>query len=223
MANRTLIKICGVTSADIAVAAVSAGADMVGLVFVEQSPRYVDFAQAIDVAGAVDGKAQVVGLFKGHSFAEIHEAFDEVPIDMAQMHGPMNPGHVQELALPRFMRAVSFEPESIRQQISQWDAFHINDPRMVGLVIDAPDPSRIGGGTGRTFDWEALAQVLSELNPTVPIVLAGGLNPDNVAHAIELIDPWMVDVSSGVESARGVKDIARINQFCVAVRQSKRK
>lgn len=223
MANRTLIKICGIRTPQLAEAAVSAGADMVGLVFVEQSPRHVDFGQAIEIASAVEEHAQIVGLFKGHSFAEIHDAFDNVPIDIAQMHGPMNPDHIQELAMPQFMRAVSFDPHTIERQVREWDTFHINDPRMVGLMIDAPDPAKVGGGTGNAFDWEALADVLDEIEPTVPIILAGGLTPDNVAEAIETVGPWMVDVSSGVESSRGIKDIAKINEFCVAVRQSRRR
>ena len=218
MAQTTHIKICGIRTAEAAEAAIGAGADMVGLVFVDESPRAVPIEDAIEVARQVAGRAEVVGLFKGNSFAEIHECISGVPLSMLQLHGPMTPDHVRELAPIHFLRAVPFRDATFESDLRRWDEFHRHDARMVALIVDTPDPTKIGGGTGKAFDWSALRQVLDEVQPRVPIMLAGGLTPENVAEAIRVVRPWGVDVSSGVESSRGVKDMAKIRAFCQAAR-----
>lgn len=210
------IKICGVRTPEIANVAIDAGADMVGLVFAERSVRCVSMAEAQAVAEAVNDRAEVVGLFVDRPMADVHEHLRAVPLSMVQLHGALDPVSLQAARPPRLMKAIAFDAESIEQEIRRWDAFYQRSQQMVGLIIDTPDPREVGGGTGATFDWASLRAVLDRLAPVVPIGLAGGLTPDNVAQAIRIVRPWMVDVSSGVESEPGVKDPDRIRTFCTA-------
>jgi phosphoribosylanthranilate isomerase len=214
------IKICGLCTPELAKAAVDAGADMVGLVFVERSPRFVTLEEAQAVARDMAGSAEVVGLFKDQPLADVKRLVDDVPLSVVQLHGDYTPGMLADPAGPRFMRSIAFDPATIEDNLQTWDAHHAINPRMIALMIDAPDPSKIGGGTGNTFDWHALRDVLDRVKPMAPIVLAGGLNPDNVADAIRIIQPWMVDVSSGVEASRGTKDAGLIRAFCAAAAAS---
>jgi len=164
---------------------------------------------------AVAGRGEVVGLFKDQPLADVNRWIDDVPLSAVQLHGEYPPDVLVDSGL-RFMRSIPFARATIEDDLRLWDAHHASNPQMVALMIDAPDPSKIGGGTGQTFDWHALRAGLDRVKPTAPIVLAGGLTPDNVAEAIGIIRPWMVDVSSGVESSRGVKDAGLIRAFCAA-------
>ncbi len=213
------IKICGIRTPDVAEAAVEAGAAMVGVVFVPASPRSLSVDQAVAVAAAARGRAEVVGLVKDHSLGEVRQLVDAVGLDLLQLHGEVTGAAVEAAGVAvRCLDTAAFDAGSFVDRLRRVDAGFVETARPAALIVDTPDPSRIGGGTGRTFDWSALRQVLDEVQPRVPIMLAGGLTPDNVAEAIRIIRPWGVDVSSGVESQRGVKDIAKIRAFCRAVR-----
>ena len=216
--SSTQIKICGVRTPDIADVAIAAGADMVGVAFVNASPRYVTVPEARAVADRVGTRAAVVGLFKDHPLDVIEQHFSELPLDVAQIHGSATPGDLLGSSLPRFIRALSFDADTIVDDLHEWNAAHLRDERLVALIIDTPDPSKVGGGTGQTFDWSALRAALDEAQPIVPIILAGGLTPDHVAEAMRIVQPCGVDVSSGVEASRGVKDPARVRAFCEIVR-----
>lgn len=216
----THIKICGIRTPDVAAAAVEAGADMVGVVFVERSPRLVTLDEARAVAAAVSGRAEVVGLFKDASLDRVRQTAGRVPLSMLQLHGALAPADVPHLRPTRWLRAVSFDPQTIEADLRAVDNLSRANENLAAVIIDTPDPSQVGGGTGRAFDWPALRQVLDRLQPRTRVVLAGGLTPDNVAEAIAAVRPWMVDVSSGVESRRGEKDAALIQAFCEAARSA---
>ncbi|MAE60056.1 MAG: N-(5'-phosphoribosyl)anthranilate isomerase [Planctomycetaceae bacterium] len=218
--SSTRIKICGVRSTDIADVAIDAGAHMIGLNFVPASPRHVAFPEARQIAQHINARAQVVGLFKDESLPVVGQHFNDLPLTLAQIHGPITPQALSDSSIPRYLRAVSFDPQTFPAQLQQWNAHHIRDDRLDGLIVDTPDPTQIGGGTGKTFDWSALRDIIDQVQPQVPLILAGGLTPENVADAVRTVQPAAVDVSSGVESSRGIKDPARIRAFCDAVRNA---
>lgn len=215
MPERTRIKICGIKTPDIAEAAVDAGADMVGVNFVERSPRYVTVDEAAAVSQAVAGRAEVVGLFLDGDPDAMRQAVGQATLSMLQLHGKVDASLLHELDPIRVIVSLPFD-ENAEATLSQQGAAAL--PNLAALMVDTPDPSKIGGGTGVTFDWHALRETLDRVRPELPVVLAGGLTPDNVADAIAAAQPWMVDVSSGVESSRGVKDAGLIRAFCEAVR-----
>ena len=217
MDQPTRIKICGVRSPEIAEVVVEAGADMVGTVFVPRSPRHVTTEQAAAVSSAVAGSVKVVGLFKDGQADAMRQAYESAHLDALQLHGWIDEPLIQAVAPIDLIPAISYDTQ-VTHVISEWEFVARNHTHIKALLIDAPDPSGIGGGTGSTFNWQQLRDAIDQLQPNLPIVLAGGLTPDNVAEAITTVRPAMVDVSSGVESERGIKDPARIRAFCQAVR-----
>lgn len=202
------VKICGLTEAKGLVAAVEAGARYVGFVFFARSPRHVSPEQAADLAALVPPGIARVGLFVDPDDALLRGVLDKVPLDLIQLHGKEMPARVAEVkaltGLP-VMKAVGVaEPSDLD---ALWDYGLVADM----LLIDAKPPkgADLPGGNGIAFDWRLLAgrQILK------PWLLAGGLTPDNVAQALRLTRAPGVDVSSGVESAPGIKDPARIRQL----------
>ncbi len=217
MIERTKIKVCGVRTPDVAAAAVEAGVDMIGVNFVESSPRCVSVEEARAIAEAVKARAEVVGLFVDAEADSVREVYGAAGLTLLQLHGGLSVNEAGRMAPMPYMRATAFDPELLAGDVALWDRIHPDDHPPRALLVDTPDPRKIGGGTGRTFDWRGLRDLLDREQPRTPIVLAGGLTPDNVAEAIGTVRPWMVDVSSGVESRRGVKDVGRIRAFCEAV------
>lgn len=221
--NRTRIKICGITTPEQAETAVDAGADAVGLVFVDASVRNVDLPTAQRICSAVGAMVDIVALFLNPDDGEnrLAQVYGQVPVTVLQLHNRADrtTGNVAPM---RVIRATAFEPERIAKRIQWFDEEYRQLDHVCGLIVDTPDPTQVGGGTGESFDWDQLAQVLQNVQPKVPIILAGGLTPDNVGRAIATVRPYAVDVSSGVEAERGVKDPARIRDFCHAVRQADR-
>ena len=199
--RRTRVKICGVRDIATALEAASAGADAVGLVFAPKSPRRVDPATAAAIGAALPPWVAAVGVFADAPGGAI--AADWAG-EWVQLHG-RGSSVPAELRARRMVRALPIDTED--DVLRAWDA----DTAVAALLIDAPDP-----GEGRTFDHQSFAARRATL--TKPLVLAGGLTPENVGAAIRLLRPWAVDVSSGVERERGVKDPARIHAFCAAVR-----
>lgn len=224
--SRTRIKICGVRDAATAAAAAACGADAVGFVFVDGSPRRVTPEAARDAVAALPAFVQPIGLFVDADAEMIRRVCDTAGIHTIQLHGNESPGFARQLAPLRVIKAVHFDRETAAAYIAQW-----RDQGLLGLLIDTPPPvtptesrSRShggkAGGSGVPFDWNQLAAFLAttEGRGSPPLILAGGLTPTNVAEAIALLRPHAVDVSSGVESSRGVKDPAKIRAFCDAVR-----
>ena len=196
----TKIKICGFTNADTAKEAVLAGIDAIGLVFYEKSPRNVDINSAREIVASLPPFVNRVGLFVNANPSFIDEVLCEVPLDTLQFHGDEGVIDCTQYQMP-FIKSVRVSLDTNVTQIA--DDFS----QASGLLLDSYNSHKYGG-TGEVFDW-SLACVDIEL----PVILAGGLNSDNVAEAIKQVRPYAVDASSGVESEPGVKDVDKIRAF----------
>ncbi len=205
---RTRIKICGIRDEDAALAAAESGADAIGFMFVKTSPRYIDPDEAWNIACYLPPFITKVGVFANAKF-EDYEAVREIcPFDFGQLHGNEAEPTVRDCG-PEVIKAIRFDPATIEAELLRWSRLDEID----ALLIDGS-----AGGEGIAVDWKALADVADSC--AHPIILAGGLTPDNVAQAIKTVRPWAVDVSSGVERERGIKDPALIAAFCEAVRRA---
>ena len=210
--SRTKIKICGIREPEHAQVAADAGADWIGVVFVEKSPRSVTPVQAHAVVStARHASATAVGLFADADAQTVEQNAVAAGLRTVQLHGHEPHAILDELAGMTVWKALPFGP-GLLDKAEPWD----EDPRIEALLIDTPPTGTLTGGSGVAFDWEALAGVKDKLQK--PIILAGGLTPENVGEAIRTVRPYAVDVSSGVESSRGVKDVGLITAFCEAVR-----
>ena len=206
MTARTRIKICGLKEPAHARLAAESGADAVGLVFYPPSPRYVKPGEAAKVAAALPPYVQAVGLFVNEEEAAIRAILERVPIDLLQFQGDETPEFCAAFGKP-FVRAVRME-EGV--DLVEY-AHRFTSAR--ALLLDAHVAGE-KGGTGATFDW---ARVPREA--PLPLILSGGLTAANVGRAVREVRPWAVDVSSGVESSRGVKDPALIVEFIRSVQR----
>lgn len=199
----TRVKICGITSAADARSAATAGADAIGLVFYEQSPRVVTIGQAVKIANAVGPYVTVVGLFVNASPKRVFDVLQQVPLHVLQFHGDENEEYCQQFNRPWY-KAIRMHPDL--DPIAEMAQY----PSATTYLCDAWRADKYGG-TGIVFDWRRLLDVSAQANTR--IILAGGLNPDNVAAAVKQVVPYAVDVSGGVESAPGIKDPAMIERF----------
>ena len=206
MQTRTRIKICGISRQPDAQAAAAAGADAIGFVFYPPSPRYVPPGTAAKIARALPPFVTTVGLFVDATDDEVRGVLATVPLGLLQFHGEETPEFCGRFGRP-YMKAVRVRYGT---DLLQYAA---NYPDATALLLDAYRPD-VPGGTGETFDWNLIPASLGR-----PIVLSGGLTPDNVGAGIERVKPWAVDVSSGVEAAPGVKDAQLIELFAAAVRR----
>ena len=201
--TRTRVKICGITTASAALAAAHAGADAIGLVFYAPSPRAVSVEEAADIVSALPPFVSSVGLFVNAEPALVHKVLARVTLDLLQFHGDETPAYCQSFGKP-WLKAIRVRPDTYIPGVME-EYRHAR-----GVLLDAWHED-VYGGSGRTFDWDLLKQQGSET--VMPVVLAGGLKPGNVAQAIRTVAPWGVDVSSGVESAPGIKSEPLINAF----------
>jgi len=202
---RTRVKICGITREQDAIAAADHGADAVGLVFYPPSPRYVSVEQAARIAAVLPPFVTTVGLFVNADAETIGEVVDTVGIDLIQFHGNECGEYCAQHGRP-WIRALRMKDGlNLAESAVEFSAAR-------GLLLDAYRPG-IPGGTGETFDWARIPSTLAG-----KIVLAGGLNPDNVAQAVRQVRPYAVDVSGGVEVSPGIKDANKIARFMAAVR-----
>ena len=197
---RTRVKICGITRAQDALQAVKQGADAIGLVFYPKSPRNVSAAQAAEIVSQIPAFVTVVGLFVDAEPAFIQEVISSVKLDLLQFHGDETPSACRQYSRP-YMKAIRVKNGT---NLVQYAADYA-DAR--ALLLDA-FAEGIPGGTGLVFDWSLIPHSL-----TMPVVLAGGLNAENVGVAIEQVRPYAVDVSGGVEASKGIKDAAKIAAF----------
>lgn len=193
------VKICGLTAVDDTLRCIEAGADAIGLNFWPGSPRCVDVSTAREIVGAAGGRAQIVGVFVDFELHQIREVLAQTGITWAQLHGSEPPELVAAL-LPRAYKALGVTDGSVVERARAYPGEH--------LLLDASVPG-VPGGTGRTFDWSIAAQVAKERKLT----LAGGLTPDNVAEGVRRVQPFRVDVASGVESSPGRKDEEKVRRF----------
>ena len=204
----TRIKICGITRPEDALIAAKLGADAVGLVFYEPSPRNVDIEQARAVVDVLPPFMTRVGLFVDAKPEQVRLALEKVGLDLLQFHGDESPQDCEVYNRP-YIKAIRMRDDVDLQSEAQ----RFNSAS--GLLLDAYQPG-VPGGTGESFDWSRLSQNdLQKLGK--PVILAGGLNPSNVGGAILLVQPYAVDVSGGVESEKGVKDHAKMSAFVKAV------
>lgn len=200
-------KICGITRIEDALAAAEAGADAIGLVFYAKSPRAVSVQQARAIIAALPPFVTTVGLFVDASPCELGEILDAVPLDLLQFHGDETPVYCDGWRRP-YIKALRVKPgDDIGAQIDAYAGAR-------GVLLDTFVPG-VPGGTGEAFDWSLVPQAASK-----PIILAGGLTPENVAAAIAQVRPYAVDVSGGVEASKGIKDGDKIKRFMQAVKQA---
>jgi len=219
-ATRTRVKICGLTRAQDVQAAVQAGADAVGFVFYAPSPRAVTAEQVAKLLKSVPPFVQPVGLFVDVSEAELLDILKTVRIDLLQFHGHETPeqcAHLAVLTGKRWIKALQMKPDVDILPIM--DSYR--EVGASGILLDAWHPD-LFGGTGHAFDWRRFPQFeqSSTSESQCPLILAGGLTPDNVTEAIHQTHPFAVDVSGGVESAKGIKDQILIQRFIAAVQSA---
>lgn len=197
---RTRVKICGITRPEDGLVAASAGADAIGLVFYAKSPRHVTPLQARAIIAALPPFVTTVGLFVDADIAEIEGVLREVPLDTLQFHGEETPEFCASFGRPYFKAISMRDGVDLPREAARFASAS-------ALLVDTFQAG-VPGGSGVSFDWNRLPAVLDK-----PLILAGGLNPDNVADAIRQARPYAVDVSSGVEAAKGIKDADKIAAF----------
>jgi phosphoribosylanthranilate isomerase len=204
------VKICGLKTPEAMTAALEGGADFVGLVFHPASPRHLEIEVAAYLAGYVPDSVKICGLFVDPPDNVLARTLENVRIDMIQLHGRESPERIAEIRQAFQKPVMKALAVSSRSGLAPVDRYEAAD----WLLLDAEGTAEMPGGTGKVFDWS----VLGGFERKGPWMLAGGLTPENVAQAISLLRPDAVDVSSGVESVRGVKDPDKIRAFLRAAK-----
>ncbi|PYC25720.1 phosphoribosylanthranilate isomerase [Aquipseudomonas alcaligenes] len=194
------VKICGITRVEDALAAAAAGADAIGMVFYAGSPRAVGVEQARAIIAALPPFVTTVGLFVDAARDELAHILASVPLDLLQFHGDESAEQCEGLGRP-YIKALRVRAgDDIVARVADY-------PGAQGILLDAYVEG-VPGGTGEAFDWSLIPQGLSK-----PLILAGGLRPDNVAAAVARVRPYAVDVSGGVEASKGIKDAQKVGAF----------
>jgi phosphoribosylanthranilate isomerase len=201
------VKICGITREQDLQAACDTGADALGFVFYEKSPRHVSIETAAELMRALPPFVQSVGLFVNAEPAFIQRVLDAAPLDLLQFHGDETPADCARFGRP-YIKAIRVTADTDLLKC----AADFETAR--GLLLDAW-VAGVPGGTGERFDWGLIPPDMPK-----PVILSGGLTPDNVADAVLRVRPWAVDVSSGVEVAKGIKDAHRIAQFIANAKEA---
>jgi phosphoribosylanthranilate isomerase len=203
----TRVKVCGITRIEDGLAAASFGADAIGFVFYSSSPRYVAPTHAREIAAAIAPFVSTVGLFVDADVATVSNVLQTIRLDYLQFHGDETPEYCAQFGVP-FLKAIRVKPGV---DLLQYAAeFHAAKAILLDAFVEGTH-----GGTGQRFDWQLIPR-----NLPLPVILSGGLAPENVMDAIRQVMPWAVDVSSGVEIAKGVKDAGKIQQFMRGVRNA---
>ncbi|WP_455208531.1 phosphoribosylanthranilate isomerase [Kaarinaea lacus] len=197
---RTRVKICGITRAQDAIKAVEFGADAIGLVFYDKSPRAVTIDDARVIIQKIPPFVSVVGLFVDPSPKDVAAVLHRVSLDLLQFHGNELPSECSAYGKPYIKAITMRDGVDIAAQVNRYATAR-------GILLDTYDP-KLPGGTGRVFDWSTIPKGLSK-----PIILAGGLTPENVWQAITKVRPFAVDVSGGVEADKGIKDVEKMAAF----------
>ena len=216
----TWVKICGITNLEDAKVAVEAGADALGFVFYEKSPRNVDAATARSIVRELPAAIERVGVFVNQTENSICALADDAELTMVQLHGDNEDPHVADLIVERrpqlkVMVGVSMNCPNPERCAMMWhpDSVH-------AFLLDTGTSTK-HGGTGQRFDWQTRKPSVEVIAQLGRIAVAGGLNPGNVSEAVQILHPWGVDVSSGVEAAPGKKDSHKVRAFVDAVRQTR--
>lgn len=203
----TRVKFCGITRLPDAQAAIALGVDAVGLVFDPHSARFIQLAQAVMIRRHLPPFVTAVALFRNAPKAQVEEILTALNPALPQFHGDETAGFCESFGVP-YLRAVPMA------QTLDVMAFAQQHPRASALLLDAHAPGE-AGGQGKVFDWARTPKNLPR-----PVVLAGGLTPDNVGAAIAQVRPYAVDVSSGIEATRGIKDLEKMRSFMHAVKKA---
>lgn len=198
MNARTRIKVCGMRELAEVAAVVAAGVDAIGLIFVEQSPRYIDPERARQIVASLPPFVDAVGVFVDQEAAAVNEIVRYCGLTMVQLHGAESPAYCAEIA-GRVMKVFRVRESTTREELAPYA------DKVAGFLFDTFQ-EKIAGGTGQTFAWS----LLEKLAPPRPVVLAGGLTPENVGEAVRQARPFAVDLNSGVEFAPGRKDLAKV-------------
>lgn len=201
------VKICGITRLQDLHDACAAGADALGFVFYKKSPRQVSIETAAELVRALPPFVQSVGLFVNADPAFIESVLETVPLDLLQFHGDETPAECIRFNRP-YIKAIRVTPGTNLLKCM------VDFETARGLLLDTYVPG-IPGGTGESFDWKLIPPYLPK-----PVILSGGLTPVNVATAITQVHPWAVDVSSGVEASKGIKDAQQIAQFIAKAKEA---
>lgn len=202
---RTRVKICGITRTEDALAAVSFGADAIGFVFWQQSARNILPQQARPITKTIPAFVTTVGVYVDPTVEWVHETATIANLGLLQFHGNESPEFCDQFALP-YVKALRIKEDmDLLEYANRYQSAK-------ALLLDTYS-ANLPGGTGEVFDW-----TLIPANLPLPIILSGGLTPDNVVHAITKVKPWAVDVSSGVEASKGIKDINKISAFMQRVK-----
>lgn len=200
------VKVCGITRSEDAIAAVQCGVDAIGFVFWPHSSRYIDPESARRIAEVIPPFICTVGVYVDPDAAWVEQTARAAKLNLLQFHGDESPEFCNQFPQP-YIKAIRVKPDADLLQYAQ------RYGAAKGLLLDTY-AADMPGGTGHAFDWQLIPQQLS-----LPLILSGGLNPDNVARAIKQTQPWAVDVSSGVEAAKGIKDEKKIIAFMQGVKQ----
>ena len=215
--SRTRIKICGLTRAEDIQAVVAAGADAIGFVFYPKSPRYVTPAQAAALIATMPPYVTAVGLFVNATVEEVRAARAVAPLSLLQFHGDEMPEHSAALAgavNTPFTQVFRVKPDTSREDLLEYEQrYRAASPLFASLLLDTYVDAY--GGAGKVFDWSLIPE---ELAPRV--VLSGGLSVQNATDAVVRVRPYAVDISSGVEASKGIKDASRVRAFIAAVQDA---
>ncbi|MEE9310670.1 MAG: phosphoribosylanthranilate isomerase [Cocleimonas sp.] len=213
--QKVRVKICGITSIEDALNACNAGADALGLVFYAKSPRNVSSEQALEICNAIPPFVTTVGLFLDASEEFVNRVLKTVPLDLLQFHGSESPEYCASFNRP-YIKAVGMKEFLESDDVeSAFKKYADQYPQAQGFIVDSHGAGK-AGGTGESFNWKKTPKAYNK-----PIILAGGLNPDNISKAIQTADPiYGVDLSSGVESTPGIKDKQKIEALMKNIRMS---
>jgi phosphoribosylanthranilate isomerase len=206
------VKICGITNLDDAEMAVELGAWALGMIFFADSPRRCSLAEAQRIAAVLRRRVELCGVFVNAPLEEVVHTSEDVGLSMLQLHGDEGPSFCAEATRRNGARVIKAAQVSGPGDVRDLERFHV-DFHLLDARASAPERAGLRGGTGETFDWTLLAQRRSK----VPLILSGGLEPQNVAEAIAVAHPYAVDTASGTESAPGRKDPDRLRAFLDAV------
>ena len=206
----TKIKFCGITRLDDAELAVAAGAWAIGLIFWPHSPRRAELDAAAEIAAAVKRRAEVAGVFVNATLDEVAHTADAVGLTMIQLHGEEGPAYGAEAARRTGCKVIKAARVRSRADVQALASFHTDYHLLDSYSAGVP------GGTGETFSWD----IARAHRGRVPVILSGGLTPDNIADAIAAVHPFAVDVASGVELSPGRKDPEKLQAFAAAVRST---
>lgn len=208
--KRTRVKICGITRADDALAAAALGVDAIGLVFYHKSPRHIEIEQAEAICRQLPAFVTTVALFLDADQSLVNEVLTRVPVEVLQFHGAEDPSFCEHFNRP-YIKALGMGSLNTEGLVSQSKAYK----NARGLLLDS-HAHGAAGGSGETFDWNNIP-VMNK-----PVILAGGLTAGNVAEAVSRVHPWAVDVSSGVETDKGIKSVDLMSAFMQEVENADR-